>query len=128
MKLRLYENLDVSCTSLIREMKTVGRILEKKEFPLKIFDSVCAPCLLKIPSLAEASLKRPQGALRIGKLGFNDECPEIEEAVKHLIALNALADFLEALIGAVYLDSRGCLDTVLAVVRWMGMDLDGVPV
>ena len=109
-------------------MKSVGRILKNKEFPLKIFDSVCAPCLLKIPSLAEASLKRPQGARRVGKLGFCDECDEIEEAVTHHTALNALADFLEALIGAVYLDSRGCLDTVLAVVRWIGMDLDGLPV
>ena len=60
---------------------------------MKIFDSVCAPCLLKIPSLAKASIKRPQGARRVGKFGFSDECVEIEEAVKHLTALNALAGF-----------------------------------
>jgi dsRNA-specific ribonuclease len=37
-------------------------------------------------------------------------------------AAKALADVLEALIGAVYLDSQGNLEVVMAVVIKMGID------
>ena len=56
-----------------------------------------------------------------GRLIVPEECAEIEKALKNVSTVNALADVFEALIGAVYLDSQGCLDTVLTLIRFIGM-------
>ena len=120
LKLRLFEELNVNAINLVNEFTLVGNILNGIDFcqNANSFTNSLQNHTAAATSRAVDFSKANEGRLSVPK-----ECPAIEEALKHTSTVNALADVIEALIGAIFLDSHGCLDTVLKVVRKIGMDL-----
>jgi dsRNA-specific ribonuclease len=120
--MRLYEDLNVTCLVLAKELEVVSRLLRNKDYLTPAQPVLCSECSA---GRRGTGLHVSGGSRSKKDPGPHTECPEIEEIVKHHVsAVKAIADLLEALVGAVYLDSRGSLETVLSVVRqWNCIDI-----
>jgi dsRNA-specific ribonuclease len=107
---------------LSKELEVVSRLLKNKDFLSPTRQVLCSRC--STGRRGDESSERSKDK-KDNTSSTTTECPEIEECVKHHVsAVKAVADLLEALVGAVYLDSRGSLEAVLSVVRqWNCIDV-----
>ena len=110
----------MNAINLVKEFTLVGKILHGINFSRNTNSTANTS---QYYTAAASSRAIDFSKANEGRLSAPEECPEIEEALKHASTVNALADVIEALIGAVFLDSHGCLDTVLRLVRKIGMEV-----
>ena len=127
MKMRLFEDIIYASPHLEREFSEARQLLEGIDFYADRSGRLCGSCgfsRVKVPVVPSKNKNTSVQSAKMAKR--RAECPQVTAACMRSSAVKTLADLLEALIGAVYLDSGRDLDAVLQVVYHIELDIDQV--
>ena len=125
MKMRLFEDILYASSHLEREFSEARQLLEGIDFYADRSGRLCGSCgfsVVKVP----VHPSKTNTSTSVKKTKRRAECSQVTDACMRSSAVKTLADLLEALIGAVYLDSGHDLDAVLQVVYHIELDIDQV--
>lgn len=132
MKMRLFEDIFYASSHLEREFSEAKHLLEGIDFYADRSGRLCGSCGFSVVKVTGAALLQSSKTTsasvcdQSAKRKRRAECPQVTAACMLSSAVKTLADLLEALIGAVYLDSGHDLDAVLQVVYHIDLDIDQV--